>query len=152
MRKFHEAKIKSQPEVVVWGSGTPKREFLFVDDLAEAIVFLLEKINAKDLYQEDITQINIGMGNDLTISELAQLISDIIGYEGIITYDSSKPDGTPRKLLNVDKINALGWHAAIELEEGIRNTCEDFARRYQFYITQKEKTLFAMASPRPSFR
>jgi GDP-L-fucose synthase len=127
MRKFHEAKINSQPEVVVWGSGTPKREFLFVDDLAEAILFLLEKVNAKDLYQAGITQINIGMGKDLTINELAELISDIIGFTGKIVYDSSKPDGTPRKLMDVSRINKLGWKAKTDLKTGIEKT-------YKWYL------------------
>ena len=127
MRKFHEAKIKSQPEVVVWGSGTPKREFLFVDDLAEAIVFLLEKVNANDLYQTGITQINIGMGEDLTINELAELIADVIGFKGKIVYDSSKPDGTPRKLLDVSRINNLGWKATTGLKTGIQKT-------YKWYL------------------
>lgn len=127
MRKFHEAKINSQPEVVVWGSGTPKREFLYVDDLAEAIVFLLEKVNAKDLYQTRITQINIGMGKDLTINELAELIAKVIGFKGKIVYDSSKPDGTPRKLLDVTRINNLGWKAKTDLKTGIQKT-------YQWYL------------------
>lgn len=127
MRKFHEAKINSQPEVVVWGSGTPKREFLYVDDLAEAIVFLLEKVNAKDLYQTRITQINIGMGKDLTINELAELIAEVIGFKGKIVYDSSKPDGTPRKLLDVTRINNLGWKAKTDLKTGIQKT-------YQWYL------------------
>ena len=127
MRKFHEAKINSQPEVVVWGSGTPKREFLYVDDLAEAIVFLLEKVNAKDLYQTRITQINIGMGKDLTINELAELIAEVIGFKGKIVYDSSKPDGTPRKLMDVTRINNLGWKAKTDLKTGIQKT-------YQWYL------------------
>ena len=127
MRKFHEAKINSKPEVVVWGSGTPKREFLYVDDLAEAIVFLLEKVNAKDLYQAGITQINIGMGKDLTINELAELIAEVIGFKGKIVYDSSKPDGTPRKLMDVTRINNLGWKAKTDLKTGIQKT-------YQWYL------------------
>jgi GDP-L-fucose synthase len=130
MRKFHEAKIKSQPEVVVWGSGTPKREFLFVDDLAEAIVFLLEKINAKDLYGSGITQINIGMGNDLTITELAELIADVIGFKGKIVYDSSKPDGTPRKLMDVSRINNLGWKAKTDLKSGIKKTYDWYLEKH----------------------
>jgi GDP-L-fucose synthase len=127
MRKFHEAKINSKPEVVVWGSGTPKREFLYVDDLAEAIVFLLEKVNAKDLYQTGISQINIGMGKDLTINELAELIAEVIGFKGKIVYDSSKPDGTPRKLMDVTRINNLGWKAKTNLKTGIQKT-------YQWYL------------------
>jgi GDP-L-fucose synthase len=124
IRKFHEAKVKSLPEVTIWGSGTPKREFLYVDDLAEAIVFLLEKVSAEDLYKSGISQINIGMGEDLTINELATLVSGIIGYEGKIVYDSSKPDGTPRKLLDVSRINSLGWKAKTDLRSGIQKTYE----------------------------
>jgi GDP-L-fucose synthase len=127
MRKFHEAKIKSLPEVVVWGSGTPKREFLFVDDLAEAVVFLLEKIDAKDIYNAGISQINIGMGEDLTINELAELIAEVVGFKGKIVYDSSKPDGTPRKLMDVSRINNLGWKAKTDLKSGIHTT-------YQWYL------------------
>src|ERR1035437_2951190 len=127
IRKFHEAKINFQQDVVVWGTGTPKREFLYVDDLAEAIVFLLEKVNANDLYQAGITQINIGKGKDLTINELAELIAEVIGFKGKIVYDSSKPDGTPRKLLDVTRINNLGWKAKTDLKSGIQKT-------YQWYL------------------
>jgi GDP-L-fucose synthase len=127
MKKFHEAKINSQPEVVVWGSGTPKREFLYVDDLAEAIVFLLEKVNAKDIYQAGITQINIGTGKDLTINELALMIAEVTGFKGKIVYDSSKPDGTPRKLMDVSRINKLGWKAKTDLKAGIQKT-------YKWYL------------------
>jgi GDP-L-fucose synthase len=127
IRKFHEAKINFQQDVVVWGTGTPKREFLYVDDLAEAIVFLLEKVNAKDLYQAGITQINIGKGKDLTINELAELISEVTSFKGKIVYDSSKPDGTPRKLMDVTRINNLGWKAKTDLKSGIQKT-------YQWYL------------------
>ena len=130
MRKFHEAKSKSQPEVIVWGTGTPKREFLFVDDLAEAIVFLLEKIDAKDIYNAGITQINIGMGEDLTISELAGLIAEVVGFKGKIVYDSSKPDGTPRKLMDVSRINNLGWKAKTDLKSGIQKTYKWYLEKY----------------------
>ena len=112
------------------GTGTPKREFLFVDDLAEAIVFLLEKVNAKDLYQNGITQINIGMGKDLTINELAELIAEVIGFKGKIVYDSSKPDGTPRKLLDVTRINNLGWKAKTDLKSGIQKTYKWYLEKY----------------------
>ncbi|MDR3666534.1 MAG: GDP-L-fucose synthase [Ignavibacteriaceae bacterium] len=130
IRKFHEAKNKSLPEVVVWGSGKPKREFLFVDDLAEAIVFLLEKIDAKDLYDAGITQINIGMGDDLSINELAELVKEIIGFNGKIVYDSSKPDGTPRKLMDVSRINKLGWKAKTDLKSGIKKTYQWYLEKY----------------------
>jgi GDP-L-fucose synthase len=130
MRKFHEAKLKSLPEVVVWGSGTPKREFLFVDDLAEAIVFLLEKIDAQNLYREGISQINIGKGEDLTINELAELIAEVTGFKGKIVYDSSKPDGTPRKLMDVSRINNLGWKAKTDLKSGIQKTYQWYLEKY----------------------
>ena len=130
MKKFHEAKINSQPEVVVWGSGTPQREFLYVDDLAEAIVFFLEKINAKDIYQKGITQINIGTGNDLTITELALMIAEVTGFKGKIVYDSSKPDGTPRKLMDVSRINNLGWKAKTDLKTGIQKTYKWYLEKF----------------------
>lgn len=130
IRKFHEAKINSKPEVVVWGSGTPKREFLFVDDLAEAIVFLLENVNAKDIYQAGISQLNIGMGKDLTINELAELIAEVIGFKGKIVYDSSKPDGTPRKLLDITRINNLGWKAKTDLKTGIQKTYKWYLEKF----------------------
>ncbi len=108
IRKFHEAKINNDKEVIVWGSGKPKREFLFVDDLADAIVFLLENVNAKNLYENNISQINIGTGEDLSIGELAETIKNIVGFEGKIIQDLSKPDGTPRKLMDVSRIHNLG--------------------------------------------
>lgn len=141
MRKFHEVvyektEVRSQEsevrsrkaenKVTIWGTGKPQREFLFVDDLAEAILFLMENVEAKDLYEKGISQINIGTGEDLTIDELAKLISKITGFEGEIVYDSSKPDGTPRKLMDVSRIHSLGWHHKTSLEEGIRKTYEWF--------------------------
>ena len=122
IRKFHEAKEKNQSEVIIWGSGKPLREFLFVEDLADAILFLMENVNAKDLYDNGISHLNIGTGKDLTILELAKLISDITGYKGKIVNDSTKPDGTPRKLLDVSRINALGWKYKTELRDGIERT------------------------------
>jgi len=129
IRKFHEAKVSSSEKVVLWGTGTPKREFLFVDDLAEAIVFLLENVNSEDLYERGIAQINIGRGEDLKISELAEIISGVVGYKGKVEYDSSKPDGTPRKLLDVSRINNLGWKARTDLITGI-------AKTYEWYLQQ----------------
>ncbi len=127
IRKFHEAKVqKSESRVEIWGTGKPKREFLFVDDLAEAILFLMENINAKDLYDKGISQINIGTGEDLTIGELAGMVAKIIDFKGEIVYDSSKPDGTPRKLMDVSRIHELGWHHKTSLEEGIRKTYDWF--------------------------
>lgn len=124
MRRIHEAKATGAPEVVIWGSGTPLREFLFVDDLADACVFLLENY-------DDPTTINVGVGEDLSIRDLAELIADIVGYEGRLVQDTSKPDGTPRKLLDVSRLNALGWKASTPLRAGIQAT-------YDWYIEHLE--------------
>lgn len=113
IRKFHEAKKNNTPTVTMWGTGNPKREFLHVDDLAEACVFMLENYNQAG-------QINIGTGEDISILELAMIIKEIVGYNGKIENDLTKPDGTPRKLMNVDKIHTMGWKHKIELEEGIK--------------------------------
>lgn len=113
LRKFHEAKNNGGKEVVVWGTGKPMREFLYVDDLAEACLFLMEKYNEPGA-------INVGTGSDITIGDLAHLVKKIVGFEGDIVFDTSKPDGTPKKQLDVSRINALGWKATIDLEEGIR--------------------------------
>jgi GDP-L-fucose synthase len=123
MRKFHEAKINGQKFVEIWGSGTPKREFLFVDDLAEACVFVMNNQKAKGL-------INVGVGEDLTIKELAQLIQKTVGFAGELKFDSTKPDGTMRKCMDVSKINNLGWKAKISLEDGI-------AKVYEWYLKNK---------------
>jgi len=112
LRKFHEAKIKDQSEVIVWGSGTPRREFLHADDMADACVFLMKNYNEEGL-------INIGVGEDLSIQELAEMIKEITAYKGKIVFDSSKPDGTPRKLMDVNKLSSLGWEASIQLRDGI---------------------------------
>ena len=112
IRKFHTAKKENQPSVEMWGTGSPKREFLHVDDLADACFYLMQNYNEKGL-------VNIGTGEDLSIKDLALLIKDIVGYEGEITHDLSKPDGTPRKLMNVDKLAKAGWKAQIGLKEGI---------------------------------
>ena len=121
IRKFHEAKMNSLSHVNVFGTGTPLREFLFSDDLADACYFLMENYN-------EPTLINIGTGNDLTISDLASLIKTITGFEGDIHFDSSKPDGTHKKLLDVSKLHALGWKHKIELTEGIKLAYEDFKK------------------------
>ncbi|GMV68737.1 MAG: GDP-L-fucose synthase [Pseudomonadota bacterium] len=115
IRKFHEAKAAGAGEVVVWGSGTPRREFLHVDDLADACVFLMQRY-------DDERIVNVGVGEDVSILELATLVQRVVGFEGRIVLDPSKPDGTPRKLLDVSRINALGWRARIGLEDGIRET------------------------------
>jgi GDP-L-fucose synthase len=117
MRRIHEAKVNGAAEVVIWGSGTPEREFLYVDDLARASVFLLENYDSPDT-------INVGVGNDLTIRELAELIAEIVGYEGVLVQDPSKPDGTPKKLLDVSRLSELGWKADTELRDGIAKTYE----------------------------
>lgn len=119
MKKFHEAKIYDQKEVTVWGTGTPLREFLFVEDLADALVFLMNN------YNEDI-HINVGMGRDISIKDLAYLIKDIVGFKGNIVFDPTKPDGTPRKLLDVSKLEKAGWKAKTSLEDGIKATYEWF--------------------------
>ena len=128
IRRFHEAKITNLPQVVVWGSGTPKREFLFVDDMAEASLFVheLDQANYQAQTTADCSHINIGTGTDLSIEELAEQIAHTVGFEGAIVFDTEKPDGTPRKLLNVDKINELGWQAKTSLEEGLKKTYASF--------------------------
>jgi GDP-L-fucose synthase len=127
IRKFHEAKMNNSPQVIVWGTGTPKREFLHVDDLADACVNLMENYDAPNIGE----LINIGVGEDLTIQELAELIRDIIGYKGDIVFDTSKPDGTPQKLLDVTRMNNLGWKAKIPLSDGIKQTYKWFIQNYQ---------------------
>ncbi len=117
LRKFIEAKQNNSSEVVVWGSGTPMREFLFVDDLAEACVFLMQNYN-------DAETVNIGTGEDVTIKELAETIKKTVGFEGELVFDATKPDGTPRKLLDVSKINNLGWKHKVNLQEGIEKTLD----------------------------
>jgi len=122
IRKFHEAKKQGKNEVVMWGTGSPKREFLHVDDLAEASYFLMSH------YSGDFA-LNVGTGEDISILDLAKLIKNIVGFEGEIVNDLSKPDGTPRKLLDVSAINDIGWKAKIGLEEGIRSTYEGLAQK-----------------------
>ena len=119
LRKFHEAKINNNSDVNLWGSGTPMREFLFVDDMAEAVVFALENSLPEYLY-------NIGTGKDITIKELAEIIQKVTGHQGEIIWDSSKPDGTPRKLMDVSKMKNMGWEYSTELEEGIKKTYDWF--------------------------
>ena len=119
LRKFHEAKINGNTPVKLWGSGTPMREFLFVDDMAEAVVFALENKLPEYLY-------NIGSGKDITIKQLAETIQNVVGHKGDIIWDNSKPDGTPRKLLDVSKMKALGWHYSTNLKEGVEKTYQWF--------------------------
>lgn len=115
IRRFHEAKLRGDATMTIWGTGTPKREFLHVDDLAEAAVFLMQ-------HYSDAEIVNVGVGEDLSILELAQLVARVVGFEGAINTDPSKPDGTPRKLLDVSRIHGLGWQARIGLEAGVRST------------------------------
>lgn len=115
IRKFHEAKLAGAPQVTLWGTGTPRREFLHVDDLATAIVYLMQTYDGSEI-------VNIGTGEDVTIKELAELVRKEVGYEGEIAWDTTKPDGTPRKWLDVSKLHALGWKHGIALQEGIRGT------------------------------
>ncbi|MFA5701284.1 MAG: NAD-dependent epimerase/dehydratase family protein, partial [Desulfuromonas sp.] len=133
MRRFHEAKLAGATEVVVWGSGKPMREFLHVDDMAAASVHVMEL--AEDLYQQKtqpmLSHINVGSGVDCTIRELAQTVAKVTGFDGQLTFDVSKPDGTPRKLMNVSRLKALGWEAKIPLEQGLQDT-------YQWFLGHQE--------------
>jgi GDP-L-fucose synthase len=131
IRRFHESMEKNEKEVVIWGTGKPLREFLYVEDLADAVLFLMENINAEDLYEKGITHLNIGTGKDISIDGLANMISEIVGYEGSINHDLSKPDGTPRKLLDVSRINSLGWKYKTELREGIVETYKWFSSKFK---------------------
>ena len=124
IRRFHEAKINNLATVTVWGTGTPKREFLFADDLADACIFLMNHYN-------DYGWINIGSGEEVSIAELAQLVKDTVGYKGELIFDTTKPDGTPRKLLDVSKIHALGWKHKTSLKEGITIAYQDFLSKLQ---------------------
>ena len=118
LRKMHEAKVNHHPEVVIWGTGTPKREFLHADDMADACFYLMQNYNEKGL-------VNIGVGEDISIAELAELIKKIVGFEGKLVFDTSKPDGTPRKLMDVSKLHSYGWKARLGLEEGITKVYEE---------------------------
>jgi GDP-L-fucose synthase len=129
IRRFHEAKVSNAPEVVIWGTGTPRREFLYVDDMADASVFVMNL--DKSVYElhtsEMESHINVGFGSDITIAELASEVAKVTGYQGRITFDTSKPDGAPRKLMDSGKINQLGWRAKITLEEGLIFSVNDMA-------------------------
>jgi GDP-L-fucose synthase len=124
IRKFHEAKENNNASVTLWGSGTPMREFLFVDDMAKAVIFALENKLPEYLY-------NVGTGEDLTIKQLAETIQQITGHKGQIIWDSSKPDGTPRKLMDVSKMHDLGWKHQVKLEEGIQKTYDWFLQNIE---------------------
>lgn len=138
IRKFHEAKENNAKYVEVWGTGKPKREFLYVDDLADACVYCLENIDAEKIYDKmQVSHINIGCGEDLSIAELASMITKVVDFKGSIRYDSTKPDGTPQKLLDISRLKNLGWAPTVTLHEGIRKS-------YEWYLKQVEKnTLIA---------
>jgi GDP-L-fucose synthase len=125
MRKMHEARERGEAEVPLWGTGKPLREFLHVDDLAEALLFLMQ-------HYSDAEHVNVGVGKDLSIRELAETIARVVGYQGELAFDPCKPDGTPRKLVDTTKINALGWHPRIGLEEGLRDT-------YRWYLENRDR-------------
>jgi len=124
LRRFHEAKINELPKVIAWGTGSPKREFLYVDDMAEASIYIMNLDEA--VYYENtdpmLSQINIGTGVDCSIKELTELVAEVVGYQGEIEWDVSKPDGTPRKLMDISKLSRLGWDAKVDLEEGLKKT------------------------------
>ncbi len=125
IRRFHEAKLSRAAEVVVWGTGTPRREFLYVDDMADACVHLMKTYSSREM-------VNIGTGEDITIAEFARVVTDAVGYAGTISFDTSRPDGTPRKLLDVSRLAKLGWRARTSLEEGIR-------RAYRAYLSETKQ-------------
>jgi GDP-L-fucose synthase len=124
IRKFHEAKQNGNPQVICWGTGAPKREFLYSDDLARACIFLLNHYSSEEF-------INVGFGTDLTIRELAELVKEIVGFHGAIVWDDSKPDGTPRKLLDSSRLFSLGWKPQVDLREGIKRCYADFQKAYR---------------------
>jgi GDP-L-fucose synthase len=125
IRRFHEAKLSGAPDVVVWGTGMPRREFLYVDDMADACVHLMKAYSG-------IEMVNIGTGEDITIAEFARLVASIVGYTGAISYDTSRPDGTPQKLLDVSRLTKLGWRARTSLKDGLR-------RAYQAYLSESKQ-------------
>jgi GDP-L-fucose synthase len=136
MRKAHEARVSDSPEMVVWGTGAPRREFMHVDDLADAALFLMLHYNEPEI-------INVGVCTDLSIRELAELVCRVVGYDGRLVFDTSKPDGTPQKLLDVSRLRALGWQARIGLEEGIRKT-------FQWFLTEQPASQRGLSPSFPS--
>lgn len=137
IRKFHEAKISGESSVSIWGTGTPKREFMYVEDMADASIFILNSVDAAELYQNNITHLNIGTGSDISITDLAKLIAEITGFKGGIQYDSTKPDGIKQKLLNVDRLSNLGWKYKTSLEDGIEKTYNWFLNKFYSDVTSK---------------
>ena len=140
MRRFHEAKVAHAPEVVTWGTGAPRREFLHVDDLADACLFLMREYDMREHEEPNI--VNVGVGEDMTVAELAELLRDIVGFGGKIRFDTSKPDGTPRKLLDVSRLRALGWRATIPLRQGLTDT-------YAWYVNSLREVAVSPPEPRP---
>jgi GDP-L-fucose synthase len=132
LRRFHEAKIKGDPSAAVWGTGSPRREFLAADDLADACVFVMK-------HYSDLPFLNIGTREDLTIAEFARIVAEVVGYRGKITFDPSRPDGAPRKLLDVSRINAFGWRATTALRDGLQRMYADFLQRYDAIRADAEK-------------
>ena len=130
IRRFHEAKVKNTPNVIIWGTGKPYREFLYVDDMAAASVYVmnLEKLIYDEHTQPMLSHINVGAGHDLTIADLAKTIGKVVGYEGKIEFDITKPDGSPRKLMDSTRLNKLGWQAKVNLEEGLTSAYQDFLK------------------------
>jgi GDP-L-fucose synthase len=133
IRRFHEAKINEQPEVVAWGSGTPKREFLHVDDMASASIFVMNLEQSVYASQTELmlSHINVGSGIDCTIKELVHLVADVVGYNGHINFDTSKPDGAPRKLMDVSRLHKLGWQQSISLKDGLEDA-------YQWFLDNQD--------------
>ena len=132
IRKFHDAKINNLDKVEVWGTGAPKREFLHVDDMANASVYLMNHYNGEEF-------VNVGVGEDVSIKELAECVKKIVGFNGTLNFDTSKPDGTPRKLLDVSKLKKAGWHAEIQLNDGISTTCEWFLKNIDKFRRRSEE-------------
>lgn len=132
IRRFHEAKMNNSPHVSIWGTGTPRREFLYVDDLARACIHIMniEKPTYDKYTQPMLSHINVGVGHDMTISELSQTIKNVVGYHGEIVFETTKPDGSPQKLMNNSRILNLGWQPKIDLNKGLANTYKDFLKRY----------------------
>jgi GDP-L-fucose synthase len=131
IRRFHEAKVNGSPTVTVWGTGSPRREFLAVDDLADACVFVMK-------HYSDLQFLNVGTGEDITIAEFAQLVAEVVGFGGKIEFDTSRPDGAPRKLLDVSAINALGWRAQTPIKQGLQRMYADFVAHYPAIRHQAE--------------
>jgi GDP-L-fucose synthase len=133
IRRFHEAKIRNAPSVAIWGTGNPKREFLYVDDMAAASVHIMNLPQAtyEQHTQPMLSHINVGYGSDISIAETAQTIAQVVGYKGDVTFDATKPDGTPRKLMDSSRLNSLGWHAKVSLAQGLKLAYDDFLEQSQ---------------------